>query len=48
MVKEKTVMLNEKKLTWIKFIELKEKEEKKLGVKIIEISPGVYKTRVQG
>ena len=45
---EKIVSLNERSLTWEQFLAEKEKQEKKPGVKIVEVKPGVYKTQING
>lgn len=46
--KEKTVKLNEKVYTWTEFLKEKETLSNKPGVKIIEVKPGVYKTKIEG
>lgn len=40
--------LNGKKLTESQFKEEVKTLESKPGVKVVEVSPGVYKTRIQG
>ncbi len=46
--KEKLIELNGKKLTLQAFQEEKEKLEKKKGITVVEISEGVFRTRIQG
>lgn len=45
---EKTVIVNGKTLTESEFRTKREEVEKKPGVKIVEVSPGVYKIRLKG
>lgn len=48
MENEMKVLLDGKELTMERFLEKKTEVEKKPGVKIIEVRPGVYKTKIQG
>lgn len=48
MSEEQTVILDGKVWTKTRFLEQKEKVEKKPGVQIVEVKPGEYKTKIQG
>jgi len=45
---EDKIVLDGKEFTKTLFLEKKEELEKKPGVKIIEVQPGVFKTKIQG
>lgn len=48
MSEEQTVILDGKVYTKIRFMEMKEKIEKKPGVKLVEVKPGEFRTKIQG
>jgi hypothetical protein len=45
---EEKVILNEKEISLEEFKKEKENLEKKPGVRIVEVKPGVFKTLIQG
>jgi len=45
---EETVVLNGVPMNKKSFQEAKKEAEKEKGIKIVEVSPGVWKTRIQG
>ena len=45
--KEKLVEFNGKKITEEQLLQEKAEAEKKKGMKVVEVSPEVYKTRIQ-
>jgi len=48
MSKSKLVTLNGKKLTEAQFNDKKQEVSNQKGVRLVEISPGVYKTEMRG
>jgi len=47
-MEDKKVILNEQEYSYSEFLEKKKEIESKPGVRIVEVKPGVYRTKIQG